>query len=173
MEEVILVNKEDRVIGRMEKLAAHEEGILHRAFSVFLFNANGEMLLQRRALSKYHSPGQWSNACCSHPRPGEETDQAARRRLFEELRVVCDVQEQYTFIYKAEVGNKLIEHELDHVFFGEYSGELSPNADEVEETKYVNIDWLIEDVDENPDQYTPWFRICLDEVINRSKAVTS
>lgn len=169
MEEVVLVNKDDRVIGRMEKMAAHQEGILHRAFSIFLFNDKGEMLLQKRAASKYHSPGLWTNACCSHPRPDEELDQAARRRLFQELGIVCEVSHQYFFIYKADVGNHLVEHELDHVFFGQFSGEPSPNAEEVSAWKYVNVDWLTEDVDENPDDYTTWFRIALDEVRNRSK----
>jgi len=173
MEEVVLVNTEDQQIGTMEKMAAHEQALLHRAFSVFLFNEKGEMLIQQRAFEKYHSPGSWSNACCSHPRPGEEIESAARRRLKEELGIVTQVNHQYHFIYKAEVGNGLIEHELDHVFFGRFSGEPEHNPEEVANWKYVDVKWLEEDIDENPDNYTPWFRICFDEVVERSKLASN
>jgi isopentenyl-diphosphate delta-isomerase len=171
VEEVILVNPEDRAIGRMEKMAAHEQGILHRAFSVFLFNDQSQMLLQQRAHSKYHSPSLWTNACCSHPKPGEDTDAAARRRLFEELNIACNVDHMYHFVYKADVGNGLIEHELDHVFSGVYNELPEFNTDEVEAVKFVSLDWLNEDVDENPDAYTAWFRITFEEAMNRYNAV--
>ncbi|HNK86555.1 MAG TPA: isopentenyl-diphosphate Delta-isomerase, partial [Flavobacteriales bacterium] len=118
VEQVTLVNERDEVIGRMEKLEAHRVGALHRAFSIFIFNREGRLLLQQRADGKYHSPGLWTNSCCGHPRPGEPTMKAAQRRLHEELGIRCELTEEFTFSYRAEFGNGLIEHELDHVFFG-------------------------------------------------------
>ena len=125
MEKVILVNEDDQSTGWMEKMEAHRKGVLHRAFSVFIFNDNGEMLIHRRALDKYHSGGLWTNACCSHPREGETTEESAHRRLMEEMGFDCDIQEQFSFIYRAELDNDLIEHELDHVFFGRFNGKPS------------------------------------------------
>src|SRR5690348_5807899 len=120
MEQVVLVNEEDQEVGTMEKMEAHRRGVLHRAFSVFIFNKQGEMLLQQRAQEKYHSGGLWTNACCSHPRPGEEVSEGAGRRLVEELGFETELQPVFNFVYKANFENGLIEHEFDHVYFGTY-----------------------------------------------------
>jgi len=167
MEFVILVDENDGQIGLMEKMEAHEKGLLHRAFSVFLFNSKGEMLLQQRAISKYHSGGLWTNTCCSHPREGEETITAAHRRLEEEMGFDCKIEKAFDFIYKSALDNELTEHELDHVFIGEYEGNIIPNPEEVEGYKYISISELTKDVAENSDDYTEWFKICLEEVLRR------
>ena len=169
MEYVILVDKNDQPIGEMEKMEAHEKGLLHRAFSVFLFNKKGEMLLQQRAFSKYHSGGLWTNACCSHPRKGELTLEAAHRRLEEEMGFDCEIKKAFDFIYKSKLDNNLTEHELDHVFLGEYEGVIIPNPDEVESYKYISIPELAKDVKENAANYTEWFKICLEEVLTYLK----
>src|SRR5215468_430433 len=116
MEQVILVNELDEEIGTMEKLSAHEQGVLHRAISVFIFNEKGEMLLQQRASRKYHSGGLWTNACCSHPHPGEATHAAALRRLKEEMGFETSLKKAFDFVYKTSFDNGLTEHEFDHVF---------------------------------------------------------
>lgn len=168
MEYVILVDEKDTQLGLMEKMEAHEKGLLHRAFSVFLFNSKGEMLLQQRALSKYHSGGLWTNACCSHPRNKEETIAAAHRRLEEEMGFNCKIEKAFHFIYKSTLDNNLTEHELDHVFIGQYEGIITPNPDEVENYKYIAVPDLEEDIKNNPQNYTEWFKICLQEVLTRS-----
>lgn len=164
-EEVILVDVNDFQVGQMEKLEAHERGVLHRAFSVFIFNARGELLLQQRAKEKYHSGGLWTNTCCSHPRPGEDNLDAANRRLMEEMGMKADLNYAFNFIYRAEFESGLTEYELDHVFFGK--SDLLPilNEDEVENFRYVNLDSLKEELIHHPDAYTPWLKICLDKVI--------
>lgn len=167
MEYVILVDEKDNQLGLMEKMEAHEKGLLHRAFSVFLFNSKGEMLLQQRAISKYHSGGLWTNACCSHPRGGEKTIDAAHRRLEEEMGFDCAIEKAFHFIYKSALDNDLTEHELDHVFIGQYEGEIKPNPEEVESYKYIAVPELVEDVKNNPQNYTEWFKICLEEVLAR------
>jgi isopentenyl-diphosphate delta-isomerase len=164
-EMIILVDENDREIGVDEKLKVHKEGKLHRAFSIFIFNSKGQMLLQKRARDKYHSAGLWSNACCSHPRAGESLEQAVHRRLKEEMGFDCGLEKVFHFTYKAEVGNGLIEHEVDHVFIGIYDGEVYPNPEEAEEFKWVDIDTLRKELKENPDKFTPWFRICVDKVL--------
>ena len=164
MDKVILVNEQDEPIGLMEKMEAHEKGFLHRAFSVFIFNDRNEMLLQRRALSKYHSGGLWSNSCCSHPRENESVLEAGKRRLTEELGFTVDLEETFSFIYKAKLDNQLTEHELDHVLIGKYNEIPEGNPDEVEDVKYVALDWLETDLEENPDNYTVWFRVIFDRV---------
>jgi isopentenyl-diphosphate Delta-isomerase len=165
-EEVILVNEEDKEIGAMEKLDCHRQGLLHRAFSVFIFNSQNMMLLQKRAKNKYHSPGLWTNACCSHPRKGETIEQAAHRRIKEELGFDCDVKKCFSFIYQAKVSPDLIEHEFDHVFFGTYNGSLDKvNPQEVDSCRWVDIRTLKEEVEKNPEQFTAWFRIVLDRVL--------
>lgn len=164
-EKVILVDSKDNPIGLMEKMEAHEKAILHRAFSVFIFNSEGKLMLQQRALHKYHSPGLWTNTVCSHPRDGETTDEAAHRRIIEEMGFDCDFEEAFSFIYKADVGQGLIEHEFDHVFIGSSNNQPKINTDEVESWKYVELDWLEEDVKINPNEYTKWFKIALAEVI--------
>ncbi len=164
-EYVILVDEKDQEVGLMEKMEAHEKALLHRAFSVFIFDEQGRFLLQRRALEKYHSGGLWTNACCSHPRSGETTKEAAIRRLSEELGFTTDVEEQFSFIYKSELDKGLTEHELDHVFFGTYVGEIKPNPEEVMDTKYVALNELKEDMQSHPEHYTEWFKICFNEVL--------
>lgn len=164
---VILVDENDQEIGQMEKMEAHEKGLLHRAFSVFVFDKEGKFLLQRRALSKYHSGGLWTNTCCSHPRQGETTKQAAVRRLGEELGFEADVEEQFSFIYKSKLDKGLTEHELDHVFFATYEGDIIPNPEEVAEVKYVGLDDLKNDMTNHPENYTEWFKICFNEVLEK------
>ncbi len=160
---VVLINEKDEVQGLMNKLEAHENGLLHRAFSVFLFNKKGEMLLQKRASSKYHSPNQWTNAVCSHPRDEESYKNAALRRLNEELGITTDITEKFHFIYKADVGGNLWEHELDHVFIGEYEGDFQLNQDEVSEVRYISMEELNSEVSSNPENFTEWFKIILKE----------
>jgi len=167
IEEVIIVDTEDREIGLMEKMQAHREAKLHRAFSVFLLNDKNEVLLQQRALDKYHCGGMWTNACCSHPREGETLHDAVNRRLQEEMGIACDTQWAYSFIYKADVGKGLFEHEFDHVFFGKFSGIPQPDENEVSDWRYVTIDTLKQDVEAHPEKYTPWFKIILAEVLDK------
>ncbi|MDY3350929.1 isopentenyl-diphosphate Delta-isomerase [Riemerella anatipestifer] len=162
-EQVVLVNPKDEVLGVMEKLQAHRGGFLHRAFSVFLFNTKGEMLLQRRAGVKYHSPRLWTNAVCSHPRLGESYKAGAQRRLIEELGIDADISEKFSFIYKAEVGDNLWEHELDYVFTGIYEGDFNLNPEEVSEVKYISMETLDKELETNPEQFTEWFKIILKE----------
>ncbi|MCQ4140066.1 isopentenyl-diphosphate Delta-isomerase [Chryseobacterium sp. EO14] len=164
MEEfVVLVNPEDKVLGLMEKQQAHINGLLHRAFSVFLFNSSGEMLLQKRASGKYHSPLKWTNAVCSHPRSEETYLEGAKRRVKEELGIDVELSEKFNFIYKADVGNGLWEHELDHVFTGTFEGEFYLNKDEVEEVRYISLENLNKEISESPDHFTEWFKIILEE----------
>lgn len=162
-EQVVLVSENDEVLGVMEKMQAHENGILHRAFSVFLFNDSGEMLLQKRADGKYHSPGQWTNAVCSHPRIDETYEQGAQRRLKEELGVEAELTEKFHFTYKADVGQNLWEHELDHVFTGKYAGKIDFNTDEVSEIRYISMEKLDAEMAANPENFTEWFKIILNE----------
>jgi isopentenyl-diphosphate delta-isomerase len=169
MEYVILVDEHDNPIGLMEKQAAHVDPHLHRAFSVFIFNSNGELLIQQRALSKYHSPGLWTNTCCSHPRDGETTMDAASRRLMEEMGMSCEMHEVYTFIYKAPVGQGLTEHEFDHVFIGQSDDIPEINHEEVESWKYMPIDTLKNDIQIHPEQYTEWFKITFEEMTHHAE----
>ena len=162
-EKVVLVTEKDEVLGLMEKMQAHENGILHRAFSVFLYNSKGEMLLQKRAAEKYHSPNQWTNACCSHPRIDETYLEAAKRRLNEELGINCELEEKFHFVYKADVGQNLWEHELDHVFVGNYDSEFQLNTEEVAEVRYISMEDLNQEMKQNPEQFTEWFKIILEE----------
>ena len=165
MEEyVVLVNENDQQVGIMEKMAAHIVPRLHRAFSIFIFNSKGELLLQQRALSKYHSPGLWTNTCCSHPRNGESLQQATTRRLKEEMGLSCDMHEVFTFIYKAPVGLGLIEHEFDHVWFGQSDDTPLINTEEVEAYKYMSLDDISNDMRQHPESYTEWFKISFDEI---------
>lgn len=158
-EQVVLVDADDVEVGSMEKQRAHEEGRLHRAFSVFVLNGRGEMLLQRRAAGKYHSGGQWTNTCCSHPRPGEAVADAARRRLREEMGIDCALEPAFRFTYRAEVAGGLVEHEYDHVFFGRYDGPPSPAADEVDDWRWAAPADAARQAARDPDAFTPWFRI--------------
>ena len=162
-EQVVLVSEKDEILGVMDKMQAHENGILHRAFSVFLFNDKGEMLLQKRAADKYHSPNQWTNAVCSHPRMGETYMEAAQRRLKEELGIETPITYRFNFLYKADVGQNLWEHELDHVFTGNFEGEFKLNEEEVSEVRYISIDELDKEMSTNPENFTEWFKIILKE----------
>ncbi|RLD54176.1 MAG: isopentenyl-diphosphate delta-isomerase [Bacteroidetes bacterium] len=164
MEKVVLVDKDDKPLGTMEKMEAHKKGILHRAFSVFIFNEKGDLMLQQRALSKYHSPGLWTNTCCSHPREGEITIAAAHRRMKEEMGFDCKFEEAIDFTYKSDVGQGLIEHELDHVFIGKSNNQPEINPEEVHDWKYLSMDNIRAEMKSNPEKYTIWFRIAFDEV---------
>lgn len=157
-DEVVLVNEKDEVQGTMEKLLAHQEGALHRAFSVIIFNAKGEMLIHKRASDKYHCGGLWTNACCSHPRLNESPKAGAERRLNEEMGFTTSVDFIGSFIYRVQFDNGLIEHEYDHMFCGHYDGKPSPNQDEVEAWKYIPVSELLKDVEKNPENYTFWFK---------------
>ncbi len=164
MEEVVLVDQNNNVIGYMEKMEAHEKGLLHRAFSVFIFNSNNELLLQQRAISKYHSGGLWTNTCCSHPRKNEKFIDAANRRLVEEMGMSVELEKAFSFTYKADLDHNLIEHELDWVFIGKSDDLPVINKEEVESYKYINFQDLVKDIDDNPDVYTEWLKICLNKV---------
>ena len=157
MEEVILVNKKDEQIGTGEKLKVHLEGKLHRCFSILIFNSKGELLIQQRAKSKHHSPGLWSNTCCSHPRPGEKLIAAAKRRLKEEMGIDTDLKEIFSFIYRAKSG-KWIEYEFDHVFIGRFNGKPKPNKKEVQDFKWISLKDLKKDIKKHPQKYTFWFK---------------
>jgi len=167
MEKVILVDEQDKALGLMEKMEAHEKGVLHRAFSVFIFNDKKEMLLQKRAEEKYHSPGLWTNACCSHPRDGESVKEAAKRRLHEEMGFSCDVDQVFSFIYKADLDKDMIEHELDHVLVGNYDGMIEMNPSEVMDYKYIPMDELLKDIEDNEENYTVWFKIALPTLLEK------
>lgn len=158
---VILVDEHDNEIGYSEKLEAHQTGVLHRAFSVLIFNSKGEMLLQKRAAHKYHSAGLWTNACCSHPRPNEDMLTAVCRRLTEEMGIETQPTFAYKFIYETALDNNLIEHELDHVFIGSYNTAPTINADEVADWKFISLNTLREDVRNNPERYTHWFKLII------------
>ena len=165
MEYVVLVNEQDEAIGTMEKMAAHRSGMLHRAFSIFLFDAEGRVLLQQRANGKYHSPGLWSNACCSHPRPGEDVLPAAERRLKEELGATAKMNKRFSFTYHARFANDLEEHELDHVLFGAFSGELHPDPAEAKAVRWLSPEELSAEIAATPEAFTPWLLICWPEVL--------
>jgi isopentenyl-diphosphate Delta-isomerase len=163
-DQVILVDRHDNPIGTAGKLAAHQSGRLHRALSVFVFDPSGRLLLQRRAATKYHSGGLWSNTCCSHSRPGERTAAAAQRRLREEMGMECELTEEFSFVYRAELGNGLIEHEYDHVFFGFHGGEPVLDPNEADDARWVDLHDLAEEVRRRPEAYTFWLAVCLDKV---------
>ncbi|MFZ9982682.1 MAG: isopentenyl-diphosphate Delta-isomerase [Cyclobacteriaceae bacterium] len=163
MTEVVLVDHNDLQLGTMEKLEAHRRGLLHRAVSVFLFNSKGEVMLQRRALTKYHSAGLWTNTCCSHPYPGESAADAARRRLREEMGIDAPLDFSHSFIYKTDLEGGMTEHELDHVFFGYYDGDASPDPEEADQWKFVPLSDLLEDIKLNPKLYTVWMRLILQD----------
>ncbi len=168
-EKVILVDKNDNQVGLMPKLEAHEKGVLHRAFSIFIFNSKYELLLQKRASSKYHSGGLWTNTCCSHPREGEDILDAANRRLDEEMGITASLRKVYDFIYKAELDNQLTEHEFDHVFYGVFDNDPILNKEEAEDFKWVDMETLNNDIIKNEDNYTVWFKIAFEYFYNYLK----
>jgi isopentenyl-diphosphate delta-isomerase len=157
--DVILVDEKDRQVGVMEKMEVHQKALLHRAFSIFIFNDKGEMLLQKRAADKYHSGGLWTNACCSHPQPGQTTAEAAATRLKEEMGFAATLQKVFDFIYTASFDNGLTEYEFDHVFTGTYNGEIIPDKEEVSEYCYKPVSEIRELLQLQPQLYTEWFRI--------------
>lgn len=166
-EKVILVSETDDQLGLMGKMEAHKKGILHRAFSVFVFNNKGELLLQQRALDKYHSPGLWTNTCCSHQRDGESSLVAGKRRLEEEMGFHCDLEEVFWFIYSAAFDNGLTEHELDHVMVGYYDNDPVINLQEVASSKWMSMDKVKQDIAKHPQNYTEWFKIIFKEYDER------
>jgi isopentenyl-diphosphate delta-isomerase len=163
---VILVNENDEQIGLMPKMEAHEKAVLHRAFSVFIFNDKNELLLQQRAAHKYHSPLLWTNTCCSHQRNGESNINAGKRRLKEEMGFECELKEVTSFIYKAPFDNGLTEHELDHILIGRYSENPDVNADEVANFKWMKLEDVKRDIAQNPAIYTAWFKIIFEKYYN-------
>lgn len=171
MVNVILVNELDQETGQMEKMEAHQKGLLHRAFSVFIFDESGRMLLQRRALWKYHNGGVWSNACCSHPMPGEDVMAAAHRRLQEEMGFSVPLKKLFDFTYKIDFSNGLTEHEFDHVFTGTYSGEINLNPDEVMDYSFRNMDEISQQLTDQPSEYTEWFRLCFPKLMEYWKTI--
>ena len=162
-EQVILVNENDEKIGLMPKMEAHEKGVLHRAFSVFIFNESNQLLLQQRAFGKYHSPGLWTNTCCSHQRDGETSLEAGKRRLQEEMGFTTTLRETTSFIYKAPFDNGLTEHELDHILIGNFSGLPEINEDEVASWKWMSLEAVKADIALHPEQYTAWFKIIFEK----------
>ncbi len=158
IKEVILVDENDIEVGREEKMKAHIEGKLHRAFSIFVVNANNELMLQKRAKDKYHSAGLWTNTCCSHPAPGEDMAEVIHRRLLEEMGIICQLNPAFSYLYKTTFENGLTEHEFDHVFIGYYEGAARPNPAEVEDWRWMDMEILKQDLKENAYKYTFWFR---------------
>jgi isopentenyl-diphosphate delta-isomerase len=165
-EQVILVNEHDEQIGLMPKMEAHQKAVLHRAFSVFVFNTKNELMLQQRAAHKYHSPLLWTNTCCSHQRDGESNIEAGTRRLKEEMGFTTDLKETTSFIYKAPFDNGLTEHELDHIMLGYYENEPIINKQEVEDWKWMPLEDVKHDINVHPEQYTAWFKIIFEKFYN-------
>ena len=161
---VVLVDEHDNEVGTMDKMEAHRKALLHRAFSVFIFNTAGDMLLQQRALSKYHSGGLWTNACCSHPLPGETAEQGAIRRLNEEMGFSTPVKEAFSFVYKAPFDNGLTEYEFDHVFIGEYNGRIIPDPAEVQDFCFRSLEEIETSLLSHPARFTTWFHLAFSRV---------
>lgn len=168
-EQVILVDTNDQPLGLMPKMEAHEKGVLHRAFSVFVLNDKGELMLQQRALHKYHSPGLWTNTCCSHQRDGETNIAAGKRRLQEEMGFVTELREVTSFIYKAPFDNGLTEHELDHIMIGNFNNTPNINPEEVASWKWMAVEAVRDDIKSNPENYTVWFIIIFEQFYEQIK----
>lgn len=169
--EILLVNDNDEIIGQSEKIKIHKEGLLHRAFSIILFNTKGKMLIQKRASSKYHSGGLWTNACCSHHGPNEELEVVIHKRLKEEMGIDCDLKKIFSFRYYAVLDNDMIENEIDHVFIGQTDKNPLPNPEEVQDYKWMSINSLKEDITKNPERYTVWFKILLMKYLNKKQEI--
>ncbi len=163
MEHVILVDEHDYEMGTMEKMEAHKKGLLHRAFSILIFNSKGEMLLQQRATGKYHSGGLWTNACCSHPRPGEAIEDAGKRKLIQEMGFECDLNYSHKFLYKVELDNQLTEYEWDYVLVGYYDGIPDINPNEAQAWRFESLEGIRNDATQNPDSYTCWFKLIINQ----------
>lgn len=168
--EVILVDEKDKAVGAMEKLRAHQEGLLHRAFSIFVFNSQSHLLMHKRAKEKYHSGGLWTNTCCSHPAPGEEITDGAKKRLKEEMGMECEMRKSFEFVYRAEVSENLIEHEFDHVFIGNSDDTPVADPNEVSEWKWMSSDEINASIASHPENYTAWFHIAWPLVEQKIKA---
>jgi len=161
MEQVILVDENDNAIGTMEKMEAHRKGLLHRAFSILVFNSKGQLLLQKRSWKKYHSGGLWTNTCCSHPRPDEDIGKAVRRKLKQEMGIDVTPRFSHKFVYRIDLGNDLTEHEYDHVYIGRYDGEPLINHDEVDEWRFEDLSRLRDDIEKSPQDFTYWFKLII------------
>lgn len=169
-EPVILVDIQDNETGIQDKLSVHQLGLLHRAFSVFVFNSKNELILQQRADGKYHSPGLWTNTCCSHPKPGENTIDACKRRLMEEMGMECNLEFSFSFMYKCKFPNGLTEHEFDHVYVG-YTDDLPAlNYHEVKEWKYLNLTELEKEIESHPEKFTEWLKICFPKLVEHTRS---
>lgn len=167
IDDIILVDENDIQIGTGEKMAVHKAGKLHRAFSIMIFNSQGELMLQKRAKEKYHCGGLWTNACCSHPRPGEALAEATKRRLAEEMGMTCGLEEIFSFIYKSSFSNGLTEHEFDHVFVGQFDGEPKLNLSEAEAWRWISWEDLLNDIEANRNKYTTWFLKIIEQYLKR------
>lgn len=165
---LILVDNHDNEKGSGEKIEVHRKGELHRAFSIVIFNAEGKMLIQKRAKGKYHSAGRWSNACCGHPRPGENIEKAAHRRLREELGFDCELREIFQFVYKAQLDEGIMEYEYDHIFIGTHNGKMEPDLGEVEDLTWIGMETLTTEIKRTPEKYTPWFEIICMKLAQRN-----
>lgn len=170
MEHVILVDESDNDLGTMEKMEAHRKGVLHRAFSILIFNRQGEMLIQKRSGKKYHSAGLWTNTCCSHPRPGEAMADAISRKLKQEMGIASELEFLYKFKYRSELDNELTEHELDHVYAGVYDGDPQINPDEVESWRFVQLNDLQTEIESHPERFTSWFKLIMRELPNWNRS---
>jgi len=166
LEYIIAVDKFDKEIGFFEKIEAHYKGILHRAFSILVFNSKNQLLLQKRSEKKYHSPGLWSNTCCSHPRYGGNLQDEIYKRLKQEMGFTCELKEIFSFVYKVKLGDNLFENEYDHVFIGRYDGEIVVNKDEADDFKWVVINEVKADIANKPEQYTYWFKYLFNRAEN-------
>lgn len=171
--DIVLVDEKDQPLGTMEKMEVHQKALLHRAFSIFIYNEKGEMLLHKRADKKYHSPGLWTNACCSHPKPGEDTLAAAETRLQEEMGFHVSLKKAFDFIYKTPFDNGLTEHEFDHVFIGIYNGDITPNTEEVSDYCFKSIEEIKNSVESHPQKYTEWFKIAFPKMVTYLQAATN
>lgn len=167
-EQVILIDDNDNQTGYCDKLEAHQKKLKHRAFSIFIFNDKKQLLLQKRALNKYHSPGLWTNTCCGHPRPGEPTVEAAQRRLQEEIGITCNLHKVFDFSYQIDFKNGLFENEFDHVYFGFSDAPFTINKEEASDWKFIDAATLQEDITQHPQKYTVWFKICLEIIYSKN-----
>lgn len=163
-EHVILVDQNDQMVGTMEKMRAHQEGLLHRAFSIFVFNSQGELLIQKRAPIKYHTGSLWSNTCCSHPKPNESVEETLQYKLHQEMGFQCELERAFSITYRAELGNGLVENELDHVYIGSFNGDPQPNHEEVCDWKYIALQDLKKEMEQHPNAFTPWFKLLLQPI---------
>lgn len=171
-DKVVLVNEQDIAIGKMDKMEAHIKGELHRAFSVFIFNSSGQMLIHQRAANKYHGAGLWTNACCSHPQWGENVLKGALDRLQFEMGLQCNIHKSFCFLYNTPVENNLIEHELDHVFWGYTDASPYPHPDEVQDYKWASLDEIKKEINQKPQKFTFWFREAFNKIISKMEQQT-